>query len=286
MVRMRFDKDAKFALTASIGAAMEFCHNYVGSEHLVLGLLNTVPELFAGQVTADGVRDRIYEVVGRPQQCHRPKDHRMPPYTDGAKRCLGLAIEAATRRGAHTVSARDLLDGIRRDGGGIGAQVLSDLGLGGSAAAPFDEPLSGCPEPETLVQLSDESQQPFYDQIVAQIKEAIAAGQLIPGDRLPPIRRLADALDLAPGTVARAYKQLEEEGVVQTDGARGTTVGWRRPPAAGSEEHRVTELVGLLRPVAVAAFHMGAAAGDLFSALDVAIQGVFKEPPERSTDSS
>jgi|GEM_PF-2985246 len=91
----------------------------------------------------------------------------------------------------------------------------------------------------------------------------MATGLLQPGERVPTVRHLADSLEIAPGTVARAYRELERRGAVVTDGARGTTVA-RRPAPPAPEAARKLSLVALLRPVAVEAFHQGftAAGGD------------------------
>lgn len=66
--------------------------------------------------------------------------------------------------------------------------------------------------------------EPPYDQVKRQITAQVAAGDLRPGDRLPPVRRLAEDVGLAPNTVARAYRELEAEGVVDTRGRAGTFV--------------------------------------------------------------
>lgn len=65
---------------------------------------------------------------------------------------------------------------------------------------------------------------PPYEQIRAQLAAQIACGTLVPGTRLPTVRRLAENLGLAVNTVARAYKELEAAGVVQTRGRGGTVV--------------------------------------------------------------
>ncbi len=65
---------------------------------------------------------------------------------------------------------------------------------------------------------------PVYEQIRAQITAYVASRQLAPGDRLPPIRTLASDLGLAPGTVARAFRELEAAGVVITRRRTGTVV--------------------------------------------------------------
>lgn len=65
---------------------------------------------------------------------------------------------------------------------------------------------------------------PVYEQIRAQVAAHVASGQLVAGDRLPPIRTLASDLGLAPGTVARAFRELEAAGVVVTRRRTGTVV--------------------------------------------------------------
>jgi len=65
---------------------------------------------------------------------------------------------------------------------------------------------------------------PIYNQIADQIRYRIAAGQLRPGDDLPPIRGLAESLRVNPNTVARAYRELEQEGLVEKRRTTGTFV--------------------------------------------------------------
>jgi len=65
---------------------------------------------------------------------------------------------------------------------------------------------------------------PEYLQIVEQVEVAVAAGRLKPQERLEPVRELAARLALNPSTVARAYRLLEQQGVIRTDGRRGSHV--------------------------------------------------------------
>ncbi len=65
---------------------------------------------------------------------------------------------------------------------------------------------------------------PPFDQVKSQIAAQVASGALAPGDKLPTVRRLAEDLGLAPNTVARAYRELEAAGVVDTRGRSGTFV--------------------------------------------------------------
>ena len=66
--------------------------------------------------------------------------------------------------------------------------------------------------------------EPVYEQIVRQIHEGVTSGELEPGTPLPPVRQLATDLVLNRNTVARAYKILEDQGVIRTAGRKGTFV--------------------------------------------------------------
>jgi DNA-binding transcriptional regulator YhcF (GntR family) len=78
------------------------------------------------------------------------------------------------------------------------------------------------------------SQTPPYEQLRSQIASRVASGELAPGTRLPTVRGLADEVGLAVNTVARVYRELEADGVVVTEGRRGTFVA--SSATAGSEE--------------------------------------------------
>jgi GntR family transcriptional regulator len=71
---------------------------------------------------------------------------------------------------------------------------------------------------------------PPYEQIRAQVTALVAAGTLVEGQRLPTVRDLAADLGIAPGTVQRAYRELEARGVVRSRRRAGTVVA----PGAGA----------------------------------------------------
>jgi GntR family transcriptional regulator len=88
---------------------------------------------------------------------------------------------------------------------------------------------------------------PIYLQIVNQVKYLVAAGRLTPGDELPPIRVLAERLLINPNTVARAYRELEQAGIVEKRRTAGTYVSDRKSPLARRERLRIiTERVDAL----------------------------------------
>ena len=66
--------------------------------------------------------------------------------------------------------------------------------------------------------------EPVYEQIVRQIHDAVKSGKLKPDAALPTVRQLAGDLRLNRNTVARAYKLLEDQGVILTAGRKGTFV--------------------------------------------------------------
>ena len=71
---------------------------------------------------------------------------------------------------------------------------------------------------------------PLFDQVRIALIAAVRDGRLVPGTRLPTVRELAADLGLAVNTVARAYRELESAGVVETRGRQGTFVA-RTDPA-------------------------------------------------------
>ena len=91
-------------------------------------------------------------------------------------------------------------------------------------------------DPLALVVEPDDPTPP-YEQLRRQLAALVGAGVLAPGDRLPPLRQLAGDLGLAVGTVARAYRELESEGLLSSRRGGGTRVaaGVTAPPAAARE---------------------------------------------------
>lgn len=70
-------------------------------------------------------------------------------------------------------------------------------------------------------ELNLKSGKPLYLQLVDQVKAAVAAGSVRDGDPLPPIRPLAEELRVNRNTVARAYADLERQGVIETAAGKG-----------------------------------------------------------------
>lgn len=75
-----------------------------------------------------------------------------------------------------------------------------------------------------MLQIDPHSATAPFEQLRLQLAEAIAAGELTPGMRLPTVRKLAGDLGLAPNTVARTYRELEADELIQTRGRLGSFV--------------------------------------------------------------
>lgn len=74
------------------------------------------------------------------------------------------------------------------------------------------------------ISIDIDSTQPPFEQLIEQIKAAVTAGVLKPGRPLPSIRQLANDLELNNKTVAKAYRLLERDAIIETKGYRGTFI--------------------------------------------------------------
>jgi len=97
---------------------------------------------------------------------------------------------------------------------------------------------------------------PIHQQIVNSVRHAISSGRLRAGDRLPPVRKLALELGVAMNTVARAYRDLDREGLTDNGAGRGTFVRQLLVPQA---HHWATDATAaqILRPAVLALMAMG-----------------------------
>jgi DNA-binding transcriptional regulator YhcF (GntR family) len=247
--------------------AIALRHEFIGPEHVLLALTGVDAGFLArAGAPAGAVRDRLRETLTRGTAAAPAGDL---PFTSRFRKVMELAAREAQAAGRN-VRASDVLFGIAAEEGNVGAVVLRELGITPDTvrlAALDAEVADGL----LHLKIDEQSERSIFEQIVDGVQEAVATGKLRPGERLPSVRRLADRLDVAPGTVARAYGELEGRGVVVTDGARGTRVA-ERTAARGPAE----ALDGLLKPVVIAAFHMGATLADLTAALQRVSRGILE----------
>lgn len=96
---------------------------------------------------------------------------------------------------------------------------------------------------------------PIYLQIVNQVKRATASGLLAEGDQMPSVRDLAVQLTVNPNTVAKAYQELEREGVIKSSRGRGTFIAGEGVKLIHKERVRVVQEA--IDKVLVEAHHLG-----------------------------
>jgi len=80
---------------------------------------------------------------------------------------------------------------------------------------------------------------PIYKQIVQQIEKGIMGGLLKPGDQLPTVREVALELTINPNTVARAYRELEHGGLIESIQGRGTFIAADLPRPTGEDKETI-----------------------------------------------
>jgi GntR family transcriptional regulator len=107
-----------------------------------------------------------------------------------------------------------------------------------------------------MIELDFRSHVPIYVQLVDRIKHLVATGVLQPGDQLPTVRQLAADLRVNFNTIARAYRMLDESGVISTQQGRGTYVLEPMPPERAQRLRRAA-LEELARSIIKEADRMG-----------------------------
>jgi GntR family transcriptional regulator len=107
-----------------------------------------------------------------------------------------------------------------------------------------------------MIELDFRSHMPIYVQIVERIKHLVATGIIKPGDQLPTVRQLAADLRVNFNTIARAYRMLDESGVISTQQGRGTYVLEPLPPER-AQRLRTAALEELARSLVREAERMG-----------------------------
>ena len=93
------------------------------------------------------------------------------------------------------------------------------------------------------ISIDQKSGVPLYRQIIESVKFAIARGNLAPGDRLPTVRQLAVDLEVNPNTVIRAYREMEIQGVLDTQQGSGTFVTGQPTEVDALERQRMLDQI-------------------------------------------
>ena len=161
-------------------------HNYIGTEHILLGLIHegegvAAKALESLGINLDAVRDQVQEIIGQGQQA--PSGH--IPFTPRAKKVLELSLREALQLGHSYIGTEHLLLGLIREGEGVAAQVLTRLGADTNRVRQqVIQLLSGFQGKET-VQVGGEQVAPqkgsqILDQYGKNLTQAAAEGKLDP----------------------------------------------------------------------------------------------------------
>jgi GntR family transcriptional regulator len=112
------------------------------------------------------------------------------------------------------------------------------------------------------IQINFRSGIPIYIQIMDQIRQMVANGDLKPGEQLPTVRQLAIDLQVNWNTVARAYRLLDEAGLISTQQGRGTFI-WEAPSEEATRRLHQQTLEGLTRRYLAEAARLGVSPQDV-----------------------
>ena len=104
------------------------------------------------------------------------------------------------------------------------------------------------------IRIDNASGRPVYQQIIDQVKRDIAMGRLTRDEKLPTVRQLAGRLVINPNTIAKAYRQLEQEGIIVTKPGAGAFVANLDSNLSRAVKRRI--VCEELERIAVEAFHM------------------------------
>lgn len=104
------------------------------------------------------------------------------------------------------------------------------------------------------VRIDNASDRAVYLQVVDQVKRDIALGRLVQEERLPTVRQLARQLAINPNTIAKAYRQLEQEGIIVTRAGSGAFVANHDSNLSRTVRRKL--ICDELERIAVEAFHM------------------------------
>jgi GntR family transcriptional regulator len=124
---------------------------------------------------------------------------------------------------------------------------------------------------------------PIYEQLVAQIKHMIATRIIEPGDQLPTVRQIAADLRVNFNTVARAYRLLDEAGIISTQHGRGTYI-LDSPSPEVSEKLRREDLARMTKRYIYSAFELGFTAEEVQTLFEEKITAwrTNRTPPDNS----
>jgi ATP-dependent Clp protease ATP-binding subunit ClpC len=211
MMFERFTERARRVVVLAQEESRLLSHNYIGSEHLLLGLLAeregvAARALESLNVTLTAAREQVEEIIGPGQQ--QPSGH--IPFTPRAKKILELSLREALTVGSEVIDTEHLLLGLLDEGDGVGAQILQRLGATAQAVR------------EAVVRLIEAEPEAGVVAGPGSEPRAVSVGRrvLIPVDALTKMTDLLASIDRRLSAIERHL---------------GIEAGQEEPPAAEAE---------------------------------------------------
>jgi hypothetical protein len=146
----RFTKEARRVVTLAQSEAKELGHNYIGTEHLLLGMLRIDDSLGARaladfDVGLEETREDVRRIIGEGEADDRPHRRRGPhiPFTPRSKKVLELSLKAARKLKDNYIGSEHILLALVHEGEGVAAQILRERGVEEKALRRCIEALRG-----------------------------------------------------------------------------------------------------------------------------------------------
>lgn len=207
----RFTDRARRVVVLAQEESQRLSHNYIGSEHLLLGLLAeregvAARALESLNVTLTAAREQVEEIIGPGQQT--PRGH--IPFTPRAKKILELSLREALTMGSEVIDTEHLLLGLIDEGDGVGAQILQRLGATAQAVREAVARLISA-EPEAA-EMTGPGSEPRAVSVTRQVR--------IRDDALTEVKDLLASIDRRLSAIERHL---------------GIDAGREEPPAGAAE---------------------------------------------------
>lgn len=126
-----------------------------------------------------------------------------------------------------------------------------------------------------MFRIEPRSSKPIYEQLMDNIKENVVKGYLNAGDELPSVRKMAVQLSVTPNTIAKAYRELEREKVIEVIRGKGTYISSEYEPKRDSDKMKKIEEELTTNIVELA--YMGLTKAEIVTIIEQIIDGVKKE---------
>jgi len=218
----RFTERARRCVVLAQEEARMLDHNYIGTEHILLGLIHEREGVAARAlgslgITLEAVREQVEEIVGRGQQA--PSGH--IPFTPRAKKILELSLRAALDMSSETIGTEHLLLGLINEGDGVGAQILDRLGAPATAVREA-----------VLSQAAAEPDPPAPEAGVRSFARTIS----LPGGTIAEFRDMLASIDRRLASIDRHLAAIERHlGITKHADEAGDADDQDEPPAAAAE---------------------------------------------------